>query len=78
MTAHPTVPRQTAEDRQVCQQLRDVESRLLQHYAHTDTLPEQRVRQTFEAVQARFTDARVRTYVPILVERAVHAELSGR
>jgi hypothetical protein len=76
MAARPTVPRQqTDEDRQVTQQLRDVESRLLQRYAHTDTLPEERVRRTFETVQARFTDARVRTYVPILVERAVRAEL---
>jgi hypothetical protein len=67
--------RQSDEDRQVTQQLREVESRLLERYAHGDELPEDRVRQIFEAVQARFTDARVRTYVPILVERAVHAEL---
>jgi hypothetical protein len=76
MTASPTSPvRQTDEDRHVSQQLREVESRLLDRYARGDELNEDRVRRTFEAVRARFTDARVRTYVPILVERAVRAEL---
>jgi hypothetical protein len=74
MTAS-SAPRQTDEDRHLTQQLHEVESRLLERYAHSDELPEAQVRRTFEAVQARFTDARVRTYVPILVERAVRAEL---
>ena len=76
MTPSSTSPvRQTDEDRHVSQQLREVESRLLERYARGDQLNEDRVRRTFEAVRARFTDARVRTYVPILVERAVRAEL---
>jgi hypothetical protein len=74
MTAS-SAPHQTDEDRHLTQQLHEVESRLLERYAHRDELPEDQVRRTFEAVQARFTHARVRTYVPILVERAVRAEL---
>ena len=76
MTAGSDLPvHQSDEDRQVTQQLREVESRLLERYAQRDELPEARVRRTFDAVAARFTGARVRTYVPILVERAVRAEL---
>jgi hypothetical protein len=76
MTASSTAPQhQTDEHRHATQQLREVESRLLERYAHHGELPEERVRRTIEVVAARFTGARVRTYVPILVERAVRAEL---
>ncbi len=61
------------EDLQVSAQLRDVESRLVSLYAAEDG--EERVRQVVAANRARFADARVRTFVPILVERAVRAEL---
>jgi hypothetical protein len=76
MTASSTSAwHQTDEHRHMTQQLREVESRLLERYAHQGELPEDRVRRTFKVVAARFTNARVRTYVPILVERAVRAEL---
>jgi hypothetical protein len=61
------------EDLQVSAQLRDVESRLVHLYAAGDG--EERVRQAVATNRARFADARVRTFVPILVERAVRAEL---
>jgi hypothetical protein len=63
------------EDPQVSAQLRDVESRLVDLYAAEDG--EERVRQAMATNRARFADARVRTFVPILVERAVRAEMDG-
>ena len=63
------------EDQHVSAQLRDVESRLVR--THSDGTPpsEDRVRRTVAAVEARFADAHVRTFLPILVERAARVEL---
>ncbi|HWN35845.1 MAG TPA: hypothetical protein VNP03_24050 [Pseudonocardia sp.] len=66
-----------AEERQVEQQLNDVEARLMAHYGRHSGITAQRVRATVEREAARFEHARVRTFVPILVERAVRHDLDG-
>jgi len=66
-----------AEDRQVAQQLRDTEARLLDHYAGRAGVTADRVRQVIASVRERFADARIRSFLPILVERAARQELDA-
>ena len=70
-------PAQGLEDRQVAQQLLDTEARLIERYRGRDGITEDRVRSTFGAVTARFADATVRGFLPILIERRVRVELGG-
>jgi hypothetical protein len=67
---------ESLEERQVEQQLADLESRLVAQYADQG-VNEGRVRAIVEQVRSRFVNARVRTFVPILVERAARQELAG-
>jgi hypothetical protein len=67
---------ESLEERQVEQQLADLESRLVAQYADRG-INEGRVRAIVEQVRSRFVNARVRTFVPILVERAARQELAG-
>ncbi|WP_445185007.1 three-helix bundle dimerization domain-containing protein [Pseudonocardia sp. Cha107L01] len=64
------------EERQLQQQLAELESRLLAQYVDQG-VSENRVRTTLERVLARFAGARVRTFLPILVERAARRELTS-
>lgn len=73
MTATPFRDPQAAADRQVAQQLQAARFRLMIDLAR-GTTPAREVSKTFERVSDRFADARVRSFVPILVERAVRAE----
>lgn len=66
-------PLAAAADRQVAQQLQAARFRLMIDLAR-GTTPAREVNRTFEQVSHRFADARVRSFVPILVERAVRAE----
>jgi hypothetical protein len=66
---------QTDEDRQVDQQLREVEARLLTRYGGEDGEGRERARQVVASVTARFADSKIRTYLPVLVERAAKSEL---
>jgi hypothetical protein len=77
MSARLDAPKlESLEERQVEQQLADLESRLVAQYADQG-VNEGRVRAIVEQVRSRFTNARVRTFVPILVERAARQELAG-
>jgi hypothetical protein len=66
---------QSLEDRQVAQQLQDTEARLVERYRGRDGITEDRVRRTFGEVTARFAEATVRGFLPILIERRVQVEL---
>jgi hypothetical protein len=48
-------------------QLSSIEATLLRTYG--ERLPPDRIRSEFEASRARFRDARIRTFVPVLVQR---------
>ena len=65
------------EEQLVAEQLKLVESRLIERYANQPEISPDRVRQTFATVADRFTHARVRAFVPILVERAVRREIES-
>jgi hypothetical protein len=67
---------ESPEERQLQQQLAELESRLLAQYVDQG-VTESRVRATLERVRGRFAGARVRTFLPILVERAARQELMG-
>ena len=67
---------ESLEERQVEQQLADLETRLVAHYADQG-INEGRVRAIVEQARHRFVGAKVRTFVPILVERAARQELTG-
>ena len=67
---------ESLEERQVEQQLVDLESRLVAQYGDQG-VNEGRVRAIVEQVRDRFANARIRTFVPILVERAARQELAG-
>jgi len=68
----------TAGEQQIVQQLQAAEARLVEQYAGHSEITEDQVRGTFGQVTRRFVDARVRTFLPILVERAVRRELGRR
>jgi hypothetical protein len=63
------------EDRQCEQQLAAARSRLVADLAEGGAAADI-VTDSFERNSRRFADARVRSFVPILVERAVRAELA--
>jgi hypothetical protein len=62
-------------DRQVDEQLRRLEDRLVQE---TDQVSPDVLHGWIEAVRARFVAARVQTFVPIFVEREVRTRLRSR
>jgi hypothetical protein len=73
VTSRPSL--ESREDRQVAQQLEETEARLVESYRGQDGVTEERVRSAFGAVKARFEHARVRNFLPILIERGVRVEL---
>jgi hypothetical protein len=73
MTGHPSA--EDLEAQQINQQLRETQDRLVLHYANHFEISEDHVRGTFEAIQSRFADATIRSFLPILIERAVQHEL---
>jgi hypothetical protein len=66
-------PHLASADRQIAQQLQAARFRLMIELAR-GTTPAREVSTTFERVAQRFANARVRSFLPILVERAVRAE----
>ncbi|HTF54242.1 MAG TPA: hypothetical protein VK735_42925 [Pseudonocardia sp.] len=66
-----------AEDRQVAEQLRDTEARLLDQYDGRAGVTADQVTQVIASVRDRFADARIRSFLPILVERATRQELDA-
>ena len=66
---------EAGEERQVAQRLRDAEARLMEEYVGRSGVPAERVEQVISSVRARFADARIRSFLPILVERAARREL---
>jgi hypothetical protein len=64
--------REGLEERMVAQHLREVEDRLVTEYTGDD-----RVRHVLGLVRERFADASIRSFLPILVERAARDELNG-
>lgn len=75
-TLHSPTSNKT-EEQLVAEQLKAVESRLIERYAHQREISPDRIRQTFAVVADRFAQARVRAFVPILVERAVRREIES-
>jgi hypothetical protein len=71
-----TMTRVANENLQVSAQLRDVTSRLVGAYGDGTSHGDDRVRRTVADIEARFADARVRTFLPLLIERAARAELA--
>ncbi|HEY0575739.1 MAG TPA: hypothetical protein VGD73_16680 [Pseudonocardia sp.] len=63
------------EERQIGQQLDEVETRLVDQLAGRKEITEERVRNIVRAIRERFADARIRAFLPILVERAARREL---
>jgi hypothetical protein len=63
---------------QISQQLSEAENRLVDHYAERGEITEDHVRQTFRLVSERFLRAKIRTFLPILIERATRQELEHR
>ncbi|WP_445183307.1 three-helix bundle dimerization domain-containing protein [Pseudonocardia sp. Cha107L01] len=58
------------EEEQIAQQLKESEARLVDHYVTHGEITEDHVRHTFGRVAERFLSARIRTFLPILIERA--------
>lgn len=67
-----------AEEQQLRHQLAAAQQRLLAHYQGRAGLSDDSVRRTFETVAQRYTDARIRAFVPILVEREVRKTLEDQ
>jgi hypothetical protein len=63
------------EDHQIDQQLADVESRVRDQYAKSGKSDEDQVKLALSRVTERFVNARVRNFLPILIERGVRREL---
>ena len=66
---------ESLEERQVGQQLDEVEARLVDQLAGRAEITEERVRSIVRVIRDRFADARIRSFLPILVERAARREL---
>jgi hypothetical protein len=66
---------ESLEERQVGQQLDEVETRLVDQLAGRAEITEERVRSIVRVVRERFAGARIRSFLPILVERAARREL---
>ena len=74
MTTNPTLETLANQHDQVQSQLDDLTTRLAHDYRNT--APET-VRTYVRNESARFSDARVQAFVPVLVERAVRNRLRG-
>jgi hypothetical protein len=70
---HPTI--ENLESKRLAEHLAALESRLVAEYAGRAGITESEIHSRFTAACARFSTARIHAYVPILVERAVRAEL---
>ncbi|WP_156935010.1 three-helix bundle dimerization domain-containing protein [Pseudonocardia spinosispora] len=68
---------ETLETRQVDQQLREVEDRLVARYANHADLTEEVVRGAVAELRDRYSIARVRSFLPIIIERAARAKFDG-
>jgi hypothetical protein len=66
---------ESLEARQIGQQLDEVETRLVDQLAGRTEITEERVRSIVRMIRERFADARIRAFLPILVERAARKEL---
>jgi hypothetical protein len=66
---------ESLEERQIGQQLDEVETRLVDQLAGRKEITEERVRSIVRTIRERFADARIRAFLPILVERAARREL---
>jgi len=62
-------------EEQIAQQLKEAENRLVDQYAGHSEITEDHIRHTFRLVSERFLSAKIRTFLPILVERATRQEL---
>lgn len=58
------------------EQLRQVRARLVARFCGDGELGEETVRRHFAEAVEDFADARIRTYLPVLVERAVRTRLA--
>lgn len=63
-------------DEAVDAQLAQLEDRLVSQYAHHGHHNETDVRDHFQRAAQRFVNARIRSFLPILIERAVKAKLT--
>jgi hypothetical protein len=72
--SRPTT-RDDAEEEQIAQQLKESEARLVDRYATHGQITEDHVRHTLGRVAERFLSAKIRTFLPILIERAARREL---
>lgn len=63
------------QERQVETQLNDLEARLRREYADRQG-GDDKVRDVLAALRDRFADARIKTFLPILIERAARRELA--
>lgn len=76
MTSSTGAQAHEQDERQIESQLRDLEARLIDEYAGRGANCEAKVHETLATQIRRFADARVRTFLPILIERATRAELA--
>lgn len=58
-------------------QLAQLEMRMVDQYARSGDHLEDEVRNTFQQAQARFSNATVHTFLPILIERRVKAAFAS-
>lgn len=63
------------QERQVETQLNDLEALLRREYADRQG-GDDKVRDVLAALRDRFADARIKTFLPILIERAARRELA--
>lgn len=63
------------EERHINTQLRDLEARLVDQYSHGDESEAATIRALIASLIERFADSRVKTFIPILIERAARAQL---
>ncbi len=75
MSTRPDAPNlETLETRQIDQQLRELEDRLVARYANHAVPTEEVVRRTVAELRDRYSIARVRSFLPIIIERAARAK----
>ena len=72
-----TEPHVPVQDRQLRQKLQAARFRLLTT-PDRGAAPSRKVNESFDRVSSTFEGAAVRSYVPILVEKAVRAEFGGQ
>ena len=69
---------QAEADDTVNKQLAQLEDRLVTQHAHHGPHNETEVRELFQRAAQHFADARVRSFLPILIERTVKAKLATK